>query len=414
MIHNLNPTQMEQNKKLYPITFNRETERHSWGTEKFAIADLGIVDPTVKEGWLAGNTFSDIMETYIERISGEEIYGYYGRQFPVAVSFLEVDGQMPVMCHPDDEAAEQRYDALGRRTLWYITEASEDARIYLGFNGEMTASGLYEKCLDGTVRDSLNVIIPQKGDSLHISPGTPYSAEGHMRIVAISEASAITFTLHDPAGSPEDSHVTDAIDLIEYGKTGIDSCLNRSNLNCNGLDCSASDRNGNPAGNAGTSVPVNSNGAAGRQLLSSREFSVNEMKVTDPIKVTAGNSFTIYVCLEGGLSIQVPSKNESGESCMENCRIKKGDAVLMPADIEEFFIVPTDRDTVLIEAVIESRDEIDDYINPDTEPYLEGEDYEGLENEADEDSDTDSLSKDAATEPGNAKTAGSIRRFLKN
>lgn len=396
MIQYLNPTQMEQNKKLYPITFNREKEMHSWGTEKFAIADLGIVDPTVKDGWLAGNTFSDIMETYIERVSGEEIYGYYGRQFPVAVSFLEIDGQMPVMCHPDDEAAGQRYDALGRRTLWYITEASENARIYLGFNGEMTASGLYEKCLDGTVRDSLNVIIPQKGDALHISPGTPYSAEGHLRIVAISEASAITFTLYDPEGNPEDSHVADAIDLIDYGRTDISSCLKRS-----GSQAAA------PSSGSRTVT-------ADSQLLSSREFSVKEMKVSDPVKVTAGNSFTIYVCLEGSISIQVPSKNESGESHMENSLFKKGDAVLMPADIGEFFLVPTDRDTVLLEVLIESRDEIDDYINPDTEPYLEGEDYEGLENEADENDDADAGSTDAAPEPGNAKTAGGIRRFLKN
>lgn len=399
---------MEQ-KKLYPITFNKETERHSWGTETFALADLGIVDTVAADGWLAGNTLSDIMETYMERISGEDVYGHYGRQFPVTVSFLEIGGQMPVMCHPDDEAAGQRYDALGKRTLWYVAEASPDARIYLGFKDEMSASGLYEKCLDGTVMDTLNVIVPKKGDSLHISPGTIYSAKGRLRIVSVSEASAITFMLHDPDGNAEDSHIADAIDLIDYGRTDISLCLNHSDLNHGNLN-----RSGNPSGNAGTPVSATGSGAAGRQLLSSREFSVNEINAGDPVKVTAGNSFTIYVCTGGGVSIQVPSKYAAGGSSMENFPLKEGGTVLMPADIGEFFLVPTDRDTVLLEVLIEKCDEIDNYINPDTEPYLEGEDYEGLENEDDGEDEAEGRGTDTATEPDNAKTAGSIRRFLKN
>ena len=51
----------------------------------------------------------------------------------------------------------------------------------------------------------------------------------------------------------------------------------------------------------------------------------------------------------------------------------------------DFFIVPLDRDTSLLEVMIERREEIDSYINPDTEPYLEGEDYGGVEDEDNDD-----------------------------
>ena len=56
---------MEQKKTLYPIKFIPATEQHRWGKETHMIADLGIVDTEAGNGWLAGNTISDIMETYI-------------------------------------------------------------------------------------------------------------------------------------------------------------------------------------------------------------------------------------------------------------------------------------------------------------------------------------------------------------
>ena len=60
--------------------------------------------------------------------------------------------------------------------------------------------------------------------------------------------------------------------------------------------------------------------------------------------------------------------------------IRKGETVLVPADLQDFFIIPTERETRLLEVMMEHREETDSYINPDTEPYLEGEDYGGLEN----------------------------------
>ena len=57
---------------------------------------------------------------------------------------------------------------------------------------------------------------------------------------------------------------------------------------------------------------------------------------------------------------------------------------MIPSEVQDFFLIPSDRDTVLLEITPGRRDETDEYINPDTEPFLEGEDYEGLEDEADD------------------------------
>ena len=156
-------------KKLYPLKFVPVASRKPWGGsvlvndlgkrfvecdkdgnetvlgagtligESWELADMGQEDSVVAEGWLAGNTISEVMETYLERVVGEKVYNYYGRQFPLLIKFLDIQNKLSVQVHPDDEIAAERYDALGKAELWYVMDAAPDARIYCGFNKEMTA-----------------------------------------------------------------------------------------------------------------------------------------------------------------------------------------------------------------------------------------------------------------------------------
>ena len=87
----------------------------------------------------------------------------------------------------------------------------------------------------------------------------------------------------------------------------------------------------------------------------------------------------MYVCVEGAASVQVPSTNEKGEACMDNYEFAKGETIMIPADMPDFFLVPRDRETIILETVTRPVEDQDAYIDPDTEAFLEGEDYEGLE-----------------------------------
>ena len=64
---------------------------------------------------------------------------------------------------------------------------------------------------------------------------------------------------------------------------------------------------------------------------------------------------------------------------MERYVIKAGETLLIPAEMPDFYLVPHDRSTVLLEIVTRPAEEEDSYIDPDTEAFLEGEDYEGIE-----------------------------------
>ena len=123
-----------------------------------------------------------------------------------------------------------------------------------------------------------------------------------------------------------------------------------------------------------------------QDLVECPQFCVSKIALTDPLHIYTEHfgSFIVYICLEGAASIQVPSTKENGEACMDNYEFKKGETILVPADMPDFFLVPRDSDTLLLEAVTRPEEIVDGYIDPETEAFLEGEDYEGLEDETDD------------------------------
>ena len=394
-------------KKLYPLKFIPVASRRPWGGdalvnvmkksfvecdedgnetaigpdekigESWELADMGIEDSVVSNGWLAGNTISELMETYLERIVGENVYKYYGRQFPLLIKFLDINDRLSVQVHPDDEVSAERYDSLGKAEIWYVMDAKPGAKIFAGFNKEMSAQELYDRCQNGTVEEVMNVIYPKKGDSLLITPGTVHAADGGILIAEIQESSDMTFRLYDwgrefdPA-TARPLHLEEAIDIIDYRQFD-DSLFRKGPLwekecHCHDDECHChEDKVAEP-------------------LAERPEFCVTKINLTDPLHIYTEQfeSFIIYMCVEGGASIQVPSTDANGQACMENYEMTKGETILVPADMPDFFLVPRDRETILLEAVCRP-EEIDDYIDPNTEAFLEGEDYEGLEDEEYED-----------------------------
>ena len=358
--------------------------------ESWELADMGQEDSVVAEGWLAGNTISEVMETYLERVVGEKVYNYYGRQFPLLIKFLDIQNKLSVQVHPDDEIAAERYDALGKAELWYVMDAAPDARIYCGFNKEMTAQEFYDRCNNGTVLDVLNVITPRKGDVIQIKPGTVHAADGGILVAEIQESSILGFRLYDwgrdsdPA-TARPTHLEEGIDVIDYNV--FDNSLYRKGPLW-----------GDEA--AHEHGPVVS-------LAEGPEFNVSKLILTDPLHIYTEKfeSFIVYVCVEGAASVQIPATKENGEAYVENYEFAKGETILIPAELPDFYLVPRDPSTVLLEAVVQPEDQLDNYIDPDTEAFLEDEDYEGLEDGVFDDD------EDGDDEPAAPKGASPLNFF---
>ncbi len=415
-------------KKLYPFKFIPIASRRPWGGsdlvnklgkkfvecdeegnetvlgpdvllgESWEVADMGSEDSVIANGWLAGNTISEVMETYLERIVGEGVYNRYGRQFPLLIKFLDINDKLSVQVHPDDETAAERYDSLGKAEIWYVLDAKPGAKVYMGFNREMTAQEFYDRCQAGTADEVLNVIYPKKGDAIYIAPGTVHAADGGIMIAEIQESSDMTFRLydwgreHNPA-TARPTHLAEAIDIIDYRpydfgnyRKGPAWGEEASHEPCKGLLCQCGDECHRDGEECHCHEHHHVEGQVVETLVETPQFNANILHLSDPLHIYTEQfgSFIIYICLEGAASIQVPSTRENGEACMENYEFGKGETILVPADMPDFYLVPRDRSTMLLEAVTMVEDEVDDYIDPSTEAFLEGEDYEGLEDEASE------------------------------
>jgi len=288
--------------KLEPLRFLSDTLTKPWGSEEYKFADLGPIDSMAAEGFLGGNTISDIMQTYLERISGENAFDAYGTQFPVMVKLLDVKGRTSLHVNADDETGEQRYDAFGKTALWYVLEADKDSRLYLGFRRDVTPTEFYEKCLDGTVDTLLKEVRPVKGQAYLVPPGIVHAAKG-VKLLEIAESSELWFRLYDWAEEPREMQVEEAFDIVNY--------------------------------NASDSLEVN-------LPLSTPQMSIRSLSVIAPSSVESpdGDTFRLYVCLKGELQVS-------------GCHISEGGVALVPADLLTWTLTPGKEGADLLEVTID-------------------------------------------------------------
>lgn len=340
------------------------------------LADLGTSESEVVNGWLAGSTVSELMETYLERVVGEDVYSCFGRQFPLMMRLFKVQERMPLMVCPDDVTAFQRYDTLGKAKLWYVADAEPGSRLYMGFRRNVSAQELYDRVLSGTLEEVLNEVTPHRGEAYLIPPGLVHSATAGVEIAEVGESSDMDFRIYgwgrpvssatasftaDPAGisgtAPSDDAEElsleasfDFINMNEYDET-LAITLPSAPLRT-------------------TSGRIPEDGLTDR-LTSRREFTVNRIRLQEALHIYTERfgCFLAYLCVEGEASFQQPRK----EGGVDEFILRKGEALLVPEEVSDFFIVPRDRSTILLEAFIEPRVEEDDYIDPDAEPRLRGE-----------------------------------------
>lgn len=336
---------MEEEKKLVPFRLCTLLDEYSWGSEEWHLADLGWRDTAVRDGWLAGNLMNEVMETYLDRVVGDEVFDWYGLQFPFSVKTLEFDGRMPLTACPEDLTALERYDSLGKEKFWYVLEATPDTKIFLGLRKDMDAAAFMAACEDGSVESLLNKAPVKAGNYYHIPPGVPHCLAGKATVLEISQSSALDFRLCDwglntGEGSDYGLGLVEALDFLNLSKFPAEALLGYS------LEAR---REGDPENI--------------EHLIALPQFSVNRLALSEPLKISAGEgaSCVAYSCIKGELSIQLPKEYDPEEK-VAYLSVNAGETVLVPAECDEFFLVPLSKETLLLETLVEHREGGDSYI----------------------------------------------------
>ena len=304
-----------ENKKLTPMRFLPDVQQMPWGSVEYKLADLGFVDTMACEGWLKGNTLSDIMQTYLERVVGETSFHWYGTQFPVLVKRLNVTGRTSLHVTADDEVAEQRYDSFGKTALWYVEKAGADARLYLGFKQDVKADQFFNACAQDKVEPLLYSVKPKAGETYLITPGMVHAAQD-VTLIEIAECSELWFRLYDWGKQDREQHLEEAFDLIDFRRF--------------------------------TAAKQDSDDKS----IVTPQFTVNRFALTQALKSTRDedDTFLLYYCTKGAAVIQADKVNY---------QLKQGDLLLIPAETNEFFLLPETSDAQLMEVRMDPREEDD-------------------------------------------------------
>jgi len=342
---------MADNKKqaLYPIKFKPVSHDRVWGGHKLAknynkpfdadsvigesweIAGFENDSSIVENGFLAGNSLFDVMETYMDEITGDDHYKKYGNEFPLLIKLLDIQDRLSVQVHPDDETAFDRHNSYGKSEAWYVMEADPDAVVYMGFNRDITPDEFLERCKNETLEEVLNVYHPKKGDFFFVEAGIIHSGGGGLVIAEVQQLSDVTYRIydwgreHNPA-TARTMHLEQAYDCINYKKYDESKYF----------------------------VPAGST----TKLADNKFFTVNliDLKNALDVHTESYESFIIYYCASGKATI-----TPSGSS--EKYGIVKGEWILVPAAMPDFKLEASAPETRVLEFFIRKPEEHDSYID---------------------------------------------------
>jgi mannose-6-phosphate isomerase len=314
---------------LYPLAFQTIFKDKIWGGSKIHSVlgkdfsplpncgetwEISGVDgniSVVKGGPLAGKTLTELIETYQGELVGDSVYEKFGTNFPLLVKFIDANADLSIQVHPDDELAAQRHNSFGKTEMWYIFQADEGASLITGFNQPLTKEKYLEYFNSGRLMEILNREQAGPGDVFFLPAGRVHTIGKGLLLAEIQQTSDITYRIYDfdrkdADGNTRELHVEQALDAIDYTfydeyKTHYDTRKNEA-------------------------VTV----------VESPYFSTQRIHADQTVSrdYSEIDSFVIYVCVEGALTLKDQAGNEYA--------MQLGDAFLLPATMGAVELLPGD------------------------------------------------------------------------
>ncbi len=289
--------------------------------ESWEISGVKDCESIVAEGPEAGLTLSELIKAHGESLLGRKVVKRYGTDFPLLVKFIDARQDLSVQVHPNDQQAAARHNgSRGKTEMWYVVNASSDARLYAGFKRRMSAEEYWKSVEDNTIIDVLAEYNVKPGDMFFLPAGCVHSIGAGCLIAEIQETSDITYRIYDfnrrdKDGNLRQLHTELAKDVIDYrpfpgAYVDYDRKLN-------------------------TSV----------DLISCEHFTTHLYDLTERTNVglLPRESFTIIMCLDGGGELVDPD----GISM----RISRGTTLLVSASVRNLIAVPDSKMKLLTASI---------------------------------------------------------------
>jgi len=314
------------NTELYPLKFDTIYKEKLWGGEKISTVLGKDFSPlpncgetwevsgvkgnvsVVTEGALKGQPLTALIEQFGSQLLGGQVADRFGKEFPLLIKFIDANDDLSIQVHPDDQLAKERHDSFGKTEMWYIFQADEGAQLISGFNQTVSQAQYLEHLNAKTLDQILNYEQVQAGDVFFMPAGRVHSIGKGCLLAEIQQTSDVTYRIYDfdrkdADGNTRELHTELALEAIDYQHYPSYK----------------------------TQYQPQPNHAV--ELASCQYFETNLIQASTATArdYSQLDSFVIYICFEGSLTL----KCRSGEYA-----IKKGEAVLLPATLQQAELLP--------------------------------------------------------------------------
>ena len=174
-----------------------------------------------KDGLCRLKNGKSLAESVTKEELGTAVDGF--SDFPVLIKFIDAKSNLSVQVHPSDEFAKKQENSLGKTEMWYVTEATDCAGIYLGFKDNVSKEEYESAINDGSLCSLLNFINVKAGDCYFIPAGTIHAIGAGCLICEIQQNSNVTYRVFDykrkdKNGNERELHIDKALAVTDLRK----------------------------------------------------------------------------------------------------------------------------------------------------------------------------------------------------
>ncbi len=323
---------------LYPLKFKPFFLEKMWGGnriktvlnkdygnksncgESWELSGVEGYDSMVENGFLKGNSLSELIEVYMGELVGDKVYEKFGTEFPLLIKFIDAQDDLSIQVHPNDKLSKKRHQAFGKTEMWYVVDAEKGALINSGFNQPVTKQQYLEHVENGTLTEVLQFDETRVGDVFFIPAGRIHAIGKGAMVAEIQQTSDVTYRISDynrkdANGNLRELHTELALEAIDFSY----------------LD------------DYKTKYTIQENQSV--ELVSCKYFTTNILEFNQPIEKDYFelDSFVIYITLEGNFEIESRAGTE---------KVGKGETVLIPAELNSIKLNPISSSVKLLEVFI--------------------------------------------------------------
>lgn len=119
-------------------------------------------------------------------------------ELPILIKFIDAKSDLSVQVHPNDEYANEHENGQrGKTEMWYVLDATKDAKLVYGLKHNSTEKTLRKSIENGTLMKHLQQVPIKKDDLFFIEAGTIHAIGAGALIAEIQENSNLTYRLFD-------------------------------------------------------------------------------------------------------------------------------------------------------------------------------------------------------------------------